>query len=453
MTNSKAVLAEIDALHRRCGIYTRPGIVNSVLDDVGWVPEYDLSNSRLLEPAAGNGAFLIEAARRLLQSFKKYEVAMLSRNLVNRITAFELHPSEAAVAQQRLIRLLREHSLHHNTIRACTRSWIRNEDFLLSKLPKSGFSHIVGNPPYLRWSRIPPQLRKQYKEVLPSNVARGDLFLPFIDRSLSVLKKDGHCSFLCSDRWRFMQFAESFREKWLPLLNIHTERRLTSTDAFIKNVSPNPIILTASLRNKPKQQNETPTNHGRQSLEELGAVIKVGPALGCTQAYVLGPDEDDIEDAHLLPWISASEISDGSISWRGRRIMCMHDPQGILIDIDGSPLMKARLLRFRRRLEARAVVANGAQWYRPIDKINISLWQRPKILIPELAKVPKAAIDRSGAVPSHAVYAVFAQDDNIEDIYDKLRSGQLANALNGIAPTVRGGYVRCYRYFLQKLQV
>ena len=73
--------------------------------------------------------------------------------------------------------------------------------------------------------------------------------------------------------------------------------------------------------------------------------------------------------------------------------------------------------------------------------------------MPELAKVPKVAIDRSGAVSSHGVYATFACDDTVEVIYEKLRDDRLAHALDGIAPKVKGGYVRCYRRFLSMIRV
>ena len=63
------------------------------------------------------------------------------------------------------------------------------------------------------------------------------------------------------------------------------------------------------------------------------------------------------------------------------------------------------------------------------------------------------AIDRTGAIPSHGVYAIFAPEDDIEALYEKLRDGKLAKALDGIAPKVKGGYVRCYKRFLDRVTV
>jgi adenine-specific DNA-methyltransferase len=43
------------------------------------------------------------------------------------------------------------------------RAWVKNEDFLDAKL-KTTFSHIVGNPPYIRWDAVPATLRATYKK-------------------------------------------------------------------------------------------------------------------------------------------------------------------------------------------------------------------------------------------------------------------------------------------------
>src|SRR5439155_24256409 len=65
----KRVSAEVKTLHRRCGVYTKAEVVCRILDAIGWRREIDLSQSCLLEPAAGDGAFVVEAARRLVASF------------------------------------------------------------------------------------------------------------------------------------------------------------------------------------------------------------------------------------------------------------------------------------------------------------------------------------------------------------------------------------------------
>ena len=447
------VSPEIAALHRRCGVYTKPSVVAAILDQVGWRSDNDLSKARLLEPAAGDGAFLVEVARRLIASFNRHHVGLTARTLANRVVSFELHPREVEKARRQLIVSLRAQGLHHRTANACARSWILNQDFLLAELPATGFTHTVGNPPYIRWSKIPPALKQRYERHTSGEMVGGDLFVPFLDRALTALRPGGKCGFLCSDRWKFMAFAEAFRKKWLPNLDIESERTMIAADAFVNDVGSYPMVLIASKRSvKKRPRPNTITSKGR-SLEELGCVVRVGPALGHTPAFVLMPDENDVEYELLQPWVSASEVLEGAVAWGGRRVIAMNQPDGKLIKLDQFPMLKNRLTRFRKRLRTRSIVMNGAPWYRPIERVIPEKWNRPKLLIPELAKVPRVAIDRSGAIPSHGVYTIFVPDDDIDGLHRRLCDGRLADALAKVAPTIKGGYFRCYRRFLLMIRV
>ncbi len=450
---SKSTFEEVEALHRRCGVYTKPEVVRRILDAVGWRIDVNLSRSRLLEPAAGDGAFLVEAARRLVASCIRHGIPLRSSSLSDRIRAFELHPREARRARSRVTDVLLGMGIRYATAKACGRSWVVNADFLLAKLSAESFTHAVGNPPYIRWSKIPPNLKILYARHLPSDLIRGDLFVPFLDRSLQLLRSNGRCGFLCSDRWRFMAFAEKFRRKWLPRLEIASEDALLAADAFVEDVDSYPTILIASKKKAKQQKAPVVAIRRGKTLPELGYVVKVGPALGHTRAFVLGPDENDVEAELLQPWIDAAEITEGAILWRGRRIVTMYGQDGSLIDPELYPLLSCRLKRFRLKLTQRSIVRHGEPWYRPIDHVAANQWSRPKLLVPELAKVPRIAIDRSGAIPSHGVYAIFAPEDDVETLYQKLRDGKLATALEGIAPKVKGGYTRCYRRFLDMIEI
>ena len=442
---------EIQALHRRCGIYTKPEIVRRILDAVGWREESDLTRSALLEPAAGNGAFVVEAARRLIASLRRHGLEANALHLKERISAFEIHHREARRAQARVVEAVRQLGVNRLTAESCARAWIVNSDFLLANLPSYRFTHAVGNPPYVRWSKVPAGLRATYERRLTGKVAGGDLFIPFLDRSMELLRPGGRLGFLCSDRWRFMAFADGFRTKWLPRLKIETEDTLAAEEAFEGRVDSYPSLLIATKRATNKAV--TATKRPGRTFEDLGCVIRVGPALGHTPAFVLEPDERNVEPRILRPWLDGSEILEGAVVWRGRRVVAMHGPDGELLDLTKYPRLKRRLKPHRPALSKRSIVKAGGEWYRPIDRVRADIWMRPKLLIPELARVPRLAIDKSGAIPSHGVYAIFAPDDDVQVLYEQLRDGRLARALEGIAPRVKGNYVRCYRRFLSMIRL
>ena len=443
----------IDDLHRVCGVYTMPTVVGSILDNVGWRATADLTNARLLEPAAGDGAFLVQAAKRLVASFRSRDIEPTIARLRPRITAFELHPGAASEARSRVRTAVREMRVHHGTAAACAKAWIRNADFLLSEQSPPDHTHAVGNPPYLRWSRIPARLKSIYDSRLPRHITRGDLFLPFLDRAFRSLRPTGKCGFLCSDRWMYMAFGERFRQEWMPWLDILSNDTVNASDVFDQRVDIYPTILVASKRSTPKTKRGPTLRNPPRTLDDLGYAVKAGPALGHAPAFVLQPHEDDVEPELLGPWIESSDVLDGSIEWSGRRVVILFDDDGQLHDLRRFPRLQRRLRRFTHVLRNRWIVRNGAPWYRTIDRIRPVDWTRPKLLVPELARVPRIALDRSGAVPSHGIYAIFAPDDRIEDLYRVLQNGGLARALDGIAPRLKGNYVRCYKRFLRKIPV
>ena len=430
-----------------------PAVAGSILDDVGWRATADLTDARLLEPAAGDGAFLVPAAKRLVASFRSSGIEPTIARLRPRITAFELHPGAASEARSRVRTALREMRVHHGTAAACANAWIRNADFLLSEQPVPDHTHAVGNPPYVRWSRIPARLKSIYESRLPRHVTRGDLFLPFLDRAFRSLRPDGKCGFLCSDRWMYMAFGERLRQEWMPWLDIFSNDPVNASDVFDQRVDIYPTILVASKRSTPKSKRRPTHRNASRTLDDLGYAVKAGPALGHAPAFVLQPDEDDVEPELLRPWIESSDVLEGYIEWSGRRVVTLFDDNGQLHDLQRFPQLQRRLRRFTHALRNRWIVRNGAPWYRTIDRIRPVDWTRPKLLVPELAKTPRIAIDRSGAVPSHGIYAIFAPDDHVDSLYETLRDGGLAKGLNEIAPRLKGNYMRCYKRFLSQIRI
>ena len=440
----------VEDLHQLCGVYTKSSLVKRLLDHARWTQTADLRNARLLEPGAGDGAFLVEAVTRLVASLLRRGVRLDIGSLRGRILAYELVPAEADKARARIAMKMRALGVHQATAWACARAWVRTEDFLLAELPQNGFTHIVGNPPYVRWAKLPATYAATYAERLPKEAARGDLYLPFLHRSFEHLAAHGRCAFVCSDRWRYTVYAEGFRKRWRSTMHFTTEAAGHPTDIFERDVYVHPEILVAERDSAPRRAKRRATG---QTLAELGCTIRVGPALGVTPAFVLDSNEDDVEDELLCRWLDTRDVRDGGIEWSGRRVVSLYDTDGRLLDIENYPRLAARLCRFEDRLRRRYIVRNGAIWYRTIDKVVQAKWSAPKLLVPEIAKLPRVAIDRSGAIPSHGVYAIFAEDGDVERVYDRLRDGKLARALAPIAPKVKGGYTRCYRRFLAAMRM
>ncbi len=443
------------ALHERCGVYTNPAIVGHILDMVGWRAALDLTSARLLEPAAGGGEFVVQAAERLVQSFRRRGVEPRARDLKARITAFELYAQASNHARRRVVRKLVSMRVHRSTAKSCAKAWIRTGDFLLSEKATREYTHAVGNPPYVRWSKVPKRLREAYEGRLSTEIARGDLYLPFLDRALDELKAEGRLGFVCSDRWQYAVYGQGFRCKWSLRMRVLSNQRVEADRAFKRPVSVYANVLVVlklrTLSTRPVNIQSPVILNGR-TFADRGCVIRVGPALGVTPAFVLADNTVEVEPELLTPWVDTSEVEEGQIAWRGRYVISMFDNDGNLRDLTRYPKLACHLKLYRADLEERYIVRHGAPWYRTIDRVRSCDWQRPKILLPEIAKLPRVALDLQGFIPSHGLYAIFPPPGEVELIYAHLKEGGLASKLSGIAPTLKNGYVRCYKKILADVQ-
>ncbi|WP_095204727.1 Eco57I restriction-modification methylase domain-containing protein [Mesorhizobium carmichaelinearum] len=446
-------LTEVAQLHARTGVYTRSLQIQLVLDAVGWTAREDLERLVLVEPSAGDGGFLVEAAKRLVESLSSKGGRPTRDILRDRIRAWEFFPDAASAARGKLIEVLTEAGLTRRDAQSVVEAWVNTSDFLESDLPPMSADVVVGNPPYLRWSLLPAGKRAAYEAILPADVVRGDLLLPFLEKGIDALKIGGRLGFIVSDRWQHAAYASRWRTRMLPQIDILERVELAPKDTFDQPVDAYVERLVV------KRRAATPsgkTSSTSARLFDSSFDIRVGPALGCTPAYVLHPDElHAVEHELLRPWVDGKEVSEEGIAWKGRHIITLYDEEGRLRDLGQFPRAMGRLEAYRDRLEQRAITIRGAKpWWRPIDRLSPEPWSRRKLLIPELSKIPRVAMDTSGAIPSHGVYAVFSEDDKaLDSLYAILRDGGLAKALQGNAPKVKGGYVRCYEAILRRLRL
>ena len=407
---SKVTAKDVAKLHDSCGVYTSPRLVKSVLDACGWKAEAKLENSRLLEPCAGDGAFLAEAVDRLLRSTRRFKCETTFSSLRDRILSFELSAPEAGKARARVDKVLRTHDVPSKTRTKLLKSWIRTGDFLLRDDHRASFTHVVGNPPYVRWSRVPGTLRRRYERNLPPLVCKGDLLLPFLHKSVEALTPKGQLAFVCSDRWRYMAYGAEFKRSIDGRVRVR-HRRIRHKPPFARAVEAYVDLLMMDLHqvesvNTPATK-RIRNRRQRQTLSELGCTVRVGPALGYEKAFVLPAGSLEVEPELLAPYVRASEVREGEVLPGGDLVITMHDMKGLLRRLEDYPRLATWLKGHRPLLEERACVKGGGAWYRSIDRVRVEDWKRPKILVPEIAKVPRVAIDWDGLIPSHGVYAIF----------------------------------------------
>nr|WP_068259733.1 N-6 DNA methylase [Rubripirellula obstinata] len=168
---------ELSADKLRGGFYTPDNLADDCLKRVRRLLG-DRSKIDLLEPSAGDGAFVRAVGRAIDRS--DFENV--------RVTGIELNEGEAAKAKTALSDINASGSIHNCSFF----DWANSSECL--------FDCIVGNPPFVRYQFVKPSDRVAADELLASAGLSFDgvsnLWIPFVVGSLNLLKPDGSFCFV-----------------------------------------------------------------------------------------------------------------------------------------------------------------------------------------------------------------------------------------------------------------
>lgn len=490
---------EVDAIgvvHDHCAVYTGPEAVEVLLDLVGWKSADISVEARLLEPACGDGSFLLPAIERLLE----WADTQQTSNLEPMIRAYEFESRTVETLRRSVVALLRANGRSAKQATRLAAAWVRCEDFLLAE-DGGGYTHAVGNPPYMRWSLVPAELRTAYEKALPKVAARGDLCLAFLWKASQLADASGsRIGFLCADRWLRCAYGQGVRADFARthVLRAHLEvhglpvfkgaRKVGAyaavtvlercgdgaTPVVGKATSLEHLSKLAKSVGKPakkapaiwspranggarlgasneRELMEVLQDHGRP-LAEVGVTVRCGLALGLANAFVVGADIG-LEPEHLLPYLRSRDLDDVGGTSSRTWVVNVWTEEGTLIDLTSAPLLARHLEAFRPELEKRACVVGDADWYRTIDKFHASRIAEPKILVAGMARRGKIASDPGGHVVSNASYCLTSAHWPLQALAGALRAGVLDLFGEMLSPRFSGGTKRYDGNVLRQVQL
>jgi len=149
--------------------FTPSSIVKTMVSMIG-----KPKNASVLEPSAGQGAFLRELRR---QNFKN-------------LCAVEIDPRLPNLSDVSI-----------------------TYDNFLTWRTRQTYDVIIGNPPYVRWKNIPAKLREGLRTAQCNSLM--DLLHAFIYKSLDILSDDGELIFITPDYWMRTMHAGELRNRFL----------------------------------------------------------------------------------------------------------------------------------------------------------------------------------------------------------------------------------------------
>lgn len=507
VTAASEALATQGGLEARGAIFTRSEVVDFILDLAGYTEDQPLHKKRLLEPSFGGGDFLLPIVERLLTAWRaaKGRGSALD-DLGNAIRTVELHRETFNSTRAAVLALLRREGLNAKTANALVDRWLSQGDFLL--VPLDGqFDFVVGNPPYVRQEMIPAPLLAEYRSRYQTMYDRADIYIPFIERSLSVLAPGGSLSFICADRWMKNRYGGPLRNLVAERFHLKIYVDMVDTPAFLSDVIAYPAItvisreapgatriahrpaidratltvLAGSLRAAALPKDAGPVRelarvtNGSEPwllessdqmalirrlerqfprLEEVGCKVGIGVATGADKAFIGDFDALDVEPDRKLPLVTTKDIMSGEVQWRGQGVINPFSDGGGLVELRDYPCLH-RYLKARREVIAGRHCAQKApaNWYRTIDRITPALASRPKLLIPDIKGESHIVFEEGKLYPHHNLYYVTSDGWGLRALQAVLLSAVTRLFVATYSTKMRGGFLRFQAQYLRRIRL
>jgi adenine-specific DNA-methyltransferase len=491
-------------------VYTKTWVVEFMLDLAGYTEGENLVDATAVEPAAGEGAFLISMAQRLIASCRRQGRPVTDCR--DSLMAFELEDESAQIAQVAVVQALTHVEVPEDLARELARSWVRTGDYLFQALALPSADFVIGNPPYVRIEDIPDGVAGMYRGSYPTMMGRADLYVAFYEAGLRQLKTGGVCAFICADRWMLNQYGAELRNLVTSTYAVETIIEMHKADAFHDDVSAYPAItiirrgpqksavvasaapeaevqggavLTAAIQDA--RTGKEPTVPGlitasvktwfsgsdpwpcsspktiallrriEEQFEPLEAEdgltkVGIGVATGLDDVFITA-DANLVEPSQLLPLALARDTQTGRLQWSGHYLVDPWNSQG-LVDLSKYPRLKQYFEQYEKLLKKRHTAQKNTNgWYRTIDRVNHTLTATPKLYIPDIKDEFNPVLDRGETYPHHNLYFVQSSTWDLEVLGGILLSAVAQFFIESYGVRMRGGYLRFQAQYLRRIRV
>jgi len=226
--------------------YTPVEVIRYILTAVGYTYSYEIETKDLLDPACGSGGFLVEATRRLtsrfLMKFGKANKEELRdpknwKEIVGRLTpdeakiileavkehiyGLDINPFACHIAEMNMLfqvvdlyqkvrekykdyklgrfKIYQTDSLElprQKQLADYTHAGFLEEQEEIDEIKNKKFDFVVGNPPYVRVQLLDEKTKEYLKRNYSTSVGKFDIYIPFIERGLTWLKKSSKLGFI-----------------------------------------------------------------------------------------------------------------------------------------------------------------------------------------------------------------------------------------------------------------
>lgn len=371
---------------------------------------------------------------------------------------------------------------------------------------KDGFDAVIGNPPYVRQEAL-KGVKKYFQEKYCTYHGGADLYTYFVEKGISLLKKDGVFSVIVSNKWLKVEYGKPLRQ-WLtnkkveevidfvdlpvfkkattytcilsvthnsPSMNIRIAKiqSLNFTDLEDYVTEQSYTIKHSALDNNGWHLANLGVSNIQNKLREAGqslshyvnGAIYYGVKTGCNDAFVINSEmrakliaQDKRNEEIIKPFLVGLDIKRYQPVLSSRFVLFTR--RGI--DIKKYPTIEAYLLKFKEGLMPKPKDWQGAnwpgrksgsyQWYELQDTVNyFAEFERPKIIWPGISpEVTAFALDNKGIYGNDNNQMIISGDYFLLGI---LNSKAIKFFLQNICDKVQGGFYRLKMAYIEQIAI
>jgi len=430
-------------------------------------------------------------------------VAPNDQGIQDCIRAAEVNRAALQICRDRIEALFVSRGWSRSVAVVIAGKWLHHDDFLFLPLNQT-FSHIVGNPPYIRLENLPKDLLKAYRMRWRSLFDRADIYVAFIEKSLELLQPDGRLGFICADRWMKNRYGGPLRGIVAREFHLESYVDFTGCPAFFDEVDAYPAVtvirkgkgdftrvafrpaiskealvpLARALTSTAKHpqvslisgvcRNDQPWSFNENGgmeivrkledsfpvLEDVGCKVGIGVATGADAIFIGSDAMLDVEPERKLPLVTTKDIRNGQVEWGGNFVLNPFEADGCLVDPDKYPRFRAYIESHRALIQKRNVaVRNPKGWFRTIDRIHANLTSTPKLLIPDIKGSAHVVLEPGHYYPHHNLYFVTSESWDLT-VLQMILSSRVAHAfIAAYSPRMRGNFLRFQAQYLRRIRI
>lgn len=379
------------------------------------------------------------------------------------IKGWEIHPTAAAQARARVAAVLISFGRSAARAQYIASKIVLNQDFLTEGPSAPCLDYAIGNPPYIRMVSVPAMLRDEYRAVVPK-YAFPDLMFSFLDRCSKVLRPGGQMGFIVSDRWLGNSGAAALREALGSRLAIEHIERLDAESVFYRPkqrragtpARVHPVLCLFGATGQPITKAAIypgidPAKYAAYPTLDTIAKVSIAPWLDGFGIWTLSDDQaraSGIPHQFLVPAVDTDDITD-SVLGAPRRFAIRTIPNERPCEAIVEHL-RSQMHRMSKR--GLRILQSGK--YLPPERFHNFDLSQPSLLVPRIAKTPKAVRLPAGILPlNHNLTVVSSGPASLKLVERALQSEVAAEWMRDHAPRLENGYYSLCTTLLRKMPV